>query len=74
MKEELRGIKAPPPRRLLRREEVYALLQLTDEQVQLLINTRQIVPIRIVGEERFDARDLERLIETYTTTAQRRAS
>lgn len=60
-------------RLLLRPEEACAFLQLNDEQVQFLINTRQIVSIRIAGEERFDVRDLERLIETYKTTAERRA-
>lgn len=34
----------------------------------------QILAIRIAGEERFDLRDLERLIETYKSTAQRRVS
>jgi hypothetical protein len=64
---------ARPGRRLLIRLEVLQMLQLTDEQVQGLVNTRQIVPIRIAGEERFDSRDLERLIDSYRTTALRRA-
>jgi hypothetical protein len=64
---------ARPRRRLLIRPEVLQMLQLTDEQVQGLLNTRQIVPIRIAGEERFDSRDLERLIDSYRTTALRRA-
>jgi hypothetical protein len=59
-------------RRLLLREEVILLLQLNNDQVQLLINTRQINPIRIAGEERFDSRDIEQLIESYKTTASRR--
>ena len=60
-------------RRLLVRLEVLQMLQLTDVQVQGLINTRQIIALRIAGEERFDSRDLERLIDTYKTTALRRA-
>jgi hypothetical protein len=59
-------------RRLLTRDEVLLLLQLSVEQLQLLIRTRQLVPIRIAGEERFDSRDLEQLIESYKTTALRR--
>lgn len=59
-------------RRLLIRGEVTSLLQLSEDQVQLLINTRQIVAIRIAGEERFDSRDLDQLIETYKSTASRR--
>lgn len=61
-------------RRLLERHDVLGVLQLSDEQVQDLINTRQITAIRIAGEERFDSRDLERLIEAYKATALRRAS
>jgi hypothetical protein len=64
---------ARPGRRLLIRPEVLQMLQLNEEQVQGLVNTRQIVPIRIAGEERFDSRDLERLIDSYRTTALRRA-
>ncbi len=59
-------------RRLLVRDEVIAMLQLTNDNVQQLINTRQILPLRITGEERFDSVDLDRLIETYKTTASRR--
>jgi hypothetical protein len=60
-------------RRLLIRPEVLQMLQLTETQVQGIINTRQIIALRIAGEERFDSRDLERLIDTYKTTALRRA-
>jgi hypothetical protein len=60
-------------RRLLFRSEVLQMLQLTEVQLQDLINTRQIIALRIAGEERFDSRDLERLIDTYKTTALRRA-
>lgn len=57
---------------LLIRGEVLSRLHLTDEQVQGLINTRQIIPIRIAGEERFDSRDLDQFIESYKSTASRR--
>jgi hypothetical protein len=60
-------------RQLLRHEQVCVVLQLNPEQVQFLINTQQIVRIRIAGEERFDTRDLDRLIDTYKATALRRA-
>jgi hypothetical protein len=63
----------PKRRRLLIRDEVLEVLQLFEDQVQQLINTRQLVPIRIAGEERFDSRELERLIDTYMATALRRA-
>lgn len=61
-----------PSRRLLLRAEALSYLQLEDEQLQTLINTRQITPIRIAGVERFDRNDLDELINTYKTTASRR--
>jgi hypothetical protein len=67
------AISDPGQRRLLRREEVVVYLQLSDEQVQVLINTRQLTPIRIAGEERFDLKDLEALIRSYKATSTRRA-
>lgn len=57
---------------LLTRQEAMWLLHLSDEQLQFLINTKQITVLRIAGEERFDSRDLETLIESYKTTASRR--
>jgi hypothetical protein len=59
-------------RRLLTRIEVLSLLQLVDEKVQHLIDTRQINVIRIEGEERFDSRDIYHLIDSYFSTASRR--
>ena len=59
-------------RRLLTRQEATSQLQLSDEQFQLLINTRQITVIRITGEERFDSCDLDQLIDSYRATAARR--
>lgn len=61
-----------PGRRLLTRDEVISMLQLTGEQVQGLINTRQLLAFRIAGEERFDSRDFDGLIEIYKATAARR--
>src|ERR1700737_1264910 len=62
-----------PLRHLVKRSQVLFLLQLTDDQLQHLINTRQLLPIRIVGEERFCSKDLSNLIDTYKFTAVRRA-
>lgn len=60
------------PRRLHSREEVTMLLHLNEDQVQVLINTRQITRILIAGEERFDSRDIDQLIDAYKATAIRR--
>jgi hypothetical protein len=60
-------------RHLLLREQVGSLLQLYDEKLQILIDTRQITAMRIAGEERFDSSDIYRLIEAYKSTASRRA-
>ena len=60
-------------KRLMARSEVDRYLALSFDQVQALINTRQITVIRIKGEDRFDSRELDLLIETYKKTAQRRA-
>lgn len=60
-------------KRLIPRNEVDLYLALSHDQVQSLINTQQITVIRIKGEDRFDSRDLDLLIETYKQTARRRA-
>ncbi len=60
-------------KRLMTRSEAELYLALLHDQVQSLINTRQITVIRIKGEDRFDSRDLDLLIETYKQTARRRA-
>jgi hypothetical protein len=59
-------------RRLLVRNDIVAILQLSDEKVEQLINTRQIQPMRIAGEERFDSADIDNLIDAYKATASRR--
>ena len=62
-----------PSRHLLNRSQVVSLLQLTEDQLQHLINTQQLLPIRLVGEERFCSKDLSNLIDMYKFTAARRA-
>lgn len=59
-------------RHLYQPEELPGLLQLTPEQVDHLIRTRQLHKIRICGEDRVDARDVERLIATYRQVAERK--
>lgn len=59
-------------RRLHRREELPSILGLSPEQVSQLERTGQLTPIRICGEERFSAREIEALIETYYQIAQRK--
>lgn len=59
-------------RRLLDRSEVLSVLDLPDGDVQQLVDTHQLVPIRICGQERFDSKDLFQLIDSYKATASRR--
>jgi hypothetical protein len=61
-----------PDRRLLQRSDLPALLQLTLEQIDWLVSTRQITPLRICGQLRFDSRDVNELIETYKQTSTRK--
>lgn len=67
-------MKSQHERRLLRRGEIVSLLQLPEDKFQELVDTRQILPIRIAGEERFDSKDLHQLLDTYKRTAERRAA
>jgi hypothetical protein len=60
------------PRRLLQRSEVVALLQIPNEELQTLIDTRQLIAFLITGLERFDSKDIYQLIEAYKFTASRR--
>ena len=64
----------PQDRRLYTGTELPDLLRLTPEQVDRLINTGQLRPIRICGSERFDSREIDALIETYRQIAQRKAN
>lgn len=59
-------------RHLLTPREVEIQLALNNDQVQHLISTRQITRIRIAGEDRFDSREIDALIDDYRTTAARR--
>ena len=52
-------------RRLLQREQVAALLQLDGEDLQWLIDTRQLLELRIRGHVRFDSKDINQLIDSY---------
>jgi hypothetical protein len=61
-------------RRLYMAGELPSLLQLNEGQVDHLIKTGQLLPIRICGEVRFDSRELDRLIETYRQIALRKNS
>lgn len=61
-------------RRLLDRAEVISALSLTEEKVQQLINTRQILALRIAGEERFDSWDISGLIDSYKKAALQRTT
>lgn len=58
--------------RLYRREELPLLLQLTEHQIAKLIHTGQLRQIRICGEIRVDAREIEQLIATYKQIAERK--
>jgi hypothetical protein len=61
------------PRRLLQRAELMALLQLPEPKIQWLIDTHQIQALVFCeGEERFDSRDVDQLIETYKQIAVRK--
>jgi hypothetical protein len=53
-------------------DEVMGLLNLDKPAVEWLTNTTQLQPIRICGQERYDARDVRRLIDSYKTTQKKR--
>jgi hypothetical protein len=63
------GTEAP---RLLRKTDLMALLQLPEPQIKWLVDTQQIRTILLCGEERFDSRELDRLIQTYKQIAERK--
>jgi hypothetical protein len=63
---------APRDRRLYAGADLPELLQLTQEQIDWLVSTRQLQPLKICGESRFDSRQIDDLINTYLTTASRR--
>jgi hypothetical protein len=55
-------------RKLLLRDQVATLLQIPDEDVQWLIDTRQLLELRIRGHIRFDSKDLHQLLDSYKIT------
>lgn len=62
----------PQERRLYVGTELSSLLQLSQEQIDWLVNTRQLRPLTICGQVRFDSRDVDGLIQTYKATVSRR--
>lgn len=60
--------------KLLIRSDLVALLQLSEKQIDWLISTRQLRPLLICGEQRFDAREVDRLIATYQQIKEKRDS
>lgn len=64
----------PYQRRLLQHAELSALLPLTQEQIDWLVSTRQLQPLKICGETLYDSRQIDHLIDSYLTTASRRAN
>jgi hypothetical protein len=61
------------PRRLYRREDLPAILQLDPIQVNCLVSTGQLRLILICGEVRCDSREVEQLIETYHQISKRKS-
>lgn len=59
-------------RRLLQKTDLITILQLPEPKVQWLIDTQQIRSILLCGEERFDSKELDRLIATYQQIAERK--
>jgi hypothetical protein len=59
-------------RELLTRDEVATRLRLGVEKVDRLVATKQLTPILICGEMRFDSADVVTLIMTYKAVAERR--
>ncbi len=58
-------------RHLLQRSDLIALLQLPEDKVQHVIDT-QLTPLVLCGEERFDSRELDELINTYRQISERK--
>jgi predicted DNA-binding transcriptional regulator AlpA len=53
-------------------DDLPGLLQLSQEQIDRLVSTGQLRPIRICGEVRFDSNELDALIETYKQIGKRK--
>ena len=54
-------------------DQVICLLQIPDEDLQWLVDTQQLLEIPNQDHQLFDSRDVDRLIDSYRKTAQRRA-
>jgi hypothetical protein len=59
-------------RTLLTSEEVAARLRLSPAQVAELARTRQLTPLLMFGQTRFDSSDVTALILTYKKVSSRR--
>jgi hypothetical protein len=57
-------------RRLYTGRDLQDLLQLAEAQIDQLVNTGQLKSIKICGEVRFDAHDIDTLILTYNAVSQ----
>ena len=57
---------------LLTVDEVMSTLRLEKDQVKWLENTTQLQLIIICGQERYDSRDVRRLVDSYRSTQARR--
>lgn len=66
-------VAAPQIRRLYEGADLPGLLRLSQEQIDWLVGTRQLQPLRICGEVRYDSRQIDDLINTYLITASKRA-
>jgi hypothetical protein len=62
----------PQQPRLLTAADLITLLQLPEPKVRWLIDTKQIHPLLLCGEERFDSREIEVLIRTYRQISERK--
>jgi hypothetical protein len=65
-------VPATQERRLLQRSDLVAILQLPAMKVDWLVDTKQIRPLLLCGEERFDSREVDRLIATYQQISERK--
>lgn len=59
-------------RHLMQREQAACLLQIPDDDLQWLVNTRQLIAIGIGCNQQFDSLELYRLIDSYKRTQSRR--
>ncbi len=63
---------AQKKRRLLMYSEAAEMLGLTLDEVQWLVDTRQLQEIQISGKKRLDQRDVDRLVTFYKRVQNRR--